>query len=78
MLETASGKILKLENGKYSRLLQRHDVARIFGVTTRTIQRWEGKDGFPRPLRTGRSPRWLVEDIEKYTAAKIAEREAQR
>ena len=69
--------ITKLGNANYFRFMRRQDIAKIFGVTTRTIQRWEGENGFPRPMRVGRSPYWLQEDIEKFTAAKIAQRGAQ-
>lgn len=40
------------------RMLNAADVARMFGVTRVTIDRWIGQGGFPRPLQpSGRKGR---------------------
>jgi prophage regulatory protein len=53
-----------------SRLLTVQQVARRYGVTSRTVWRWEALGRIPRGLRlTSTTVRWREEDIERHVAS---------
>ncbi len=75
MSEIPSGNNSGAAKNDPPKYLRRHDIAKKFGVTARTILRWEGKYAFPPPMRIGGTAFWLPEDLETFTQRKIAERE---
>jgi excisionase family DNA binding protein len=42
------------------------DVARILGVSERSVRRWVNQGKFPRPAMAGRLPRWSMVDIDDW------------
>jgi prophage regulatory protein len=53
-----------------AKLLTIQQVARRYGVTVRTIWRWEKNGRMPRAVRVTRGTvRWREEDIEKHVAS---------
>ncbi len=56
-------------------LLDKSKVAEFFGVSYRTLSRWQHDPNFPRAIRvtTSSRPRWVVAEIHAYIAAKSAE-----
>jgi predicted DNA-binding transcriptional regulator AlpA len=51
------------------RLLTVQQVARQYGITARTVWRWEATGQMPRGLRlTPRTVRWRKEDIDQHIA----------
>jgi predicted DNA-binding transcriptional regulator AlpA len=52
------------------RLVNVRQVARHYGVTARTVWRWEALGKIPRGLRvTDRTVRWREDEIEKHLAS---------
>jgi predicted DNA-binding transcriptional regulator AlpA len=50
-------------------LLNVQQVARQYGITARTVWRWEASGQMPRGLRlTPRTVRWRKQDIEQHIA----------
>jgi predicted DNA-binding transcriptional regulator AlpA len=48
-------------------LVGRLEVAKMLGVTTRTVQRYTERSDFPEPVETLATGRvWRVRDIEKW------------
>jgi len=43
--------------------LSQRDVARLFGVSVRTVHRWRQSRTFPKPLLVGSVVRFLEEDV---------------
>ena len=57
-----------------ARVLRRRAVQAITGLSRSTIYAKMGAGTFPSPIRLGaRSVGWLVEEIEAWIAARIAE-----
>jgi prophage regulatory protein len=57
-----------------ARVLRRRAVQAITGLSRRTIYAKMGAGTFPSPIRLGaRSVGWLVEEIEAWIEARIAE-----
>lgn len=57
-----------------SRVLRRRAVETITGLSRSTIYARMGAGTFPSPIRLGaRSVGWLVEEIEAWVEARIAE-----
>lgn len=46
-------------------LLTKHDLARRFCVTVRTIEIWRAAGKLPRPVVVS-GPRWRPEDVAKF------------
>lgn len=46
--------------------LDREDVARLFGVSSRTISRLRSKGAIPAPVRIGGLVRWRTKDILQF------------
>ena len=46
-------------------LLTKHDLARRFNVTLRTVERWRASGKIPKPTNVG-GPRWSARQIEHY------------
>jgi predicted DNA-binding transcriptional regulator AlpA len=45
----------------------REKIAAVFGVSTRTVDRWRGDKRFPQPLPLpGRLKKWSVASIERF------------
>jgi predicted DNA-binding transcriptional regulator AlpA len=58
-------------------LLNVQQVARRYGVTTRTIWRWHAAGRIPRRVRiTSSTVRWLASDIDRHVAALKSSAEA--
>lgn len=49
-------------------LLSAGEVARMLGVSTRTLWRLQSGGRLPEPIRLGGSTRWRVSDIEHWVA----------
>jgi excisionase family DNA binding protein len=49
-------------------LLSAGEVARVLGVSTRTLWRLQSGGRLPEPVRLGGSTRWRVSDIERWVA----------
>lgn len=59
------------------RVLRRRSVEEITGLPRSTIYALMERNAFPRPIPLGpKSVGWLASDIAKWTAARIAERDA--
>jgi predicted DNA-binding transcriptional regulator AlpA len=43
-----------------------NDLVEMFQVSRVAIYDWIEKEGFPKPLKIGRSARWIKKDIEVY------------
>jgi prophage regulatory protein len=41
-------------------------IAEKLGVSTRTLWRWIQEKIFPKPIKIGRSTRWLESDVVAY------------
>jgi prophage regulatory protein len=50
-------------------LLSAAGVARLLGLSSRTVARMNSSGGLPRPLRLGRSVRWRHQEIEAWIKA---------
>jgi prophage regulatory protein len=48
------------------KLLTMNDLVEMFQVSRVAIYDWIEKEGFPKPLKIGRSARWIKKDIEVY------------
>jgi predicted DNA-binding transcriptional regulator AlpA len=46
----------------------RAKLCQWFGVQSRTLQNWEGKNGFPRSLKIGGRDYYVQEEIDQYLA----------
>ena len=59
-----------------ARLVDIRTLARMLGVSVRHVERMEasGKLG-PRPVRLGRSKRWLLTDIEEWLRGRCPNRD---
>ena len=45
------------------------EVCRLFKVHRTTLDRWQVRHGFPRPVRIGaRAVRWMAKDVERWQA----------
>src|SRR5262245_59478185 len=47
-------------------LLRIREVAQIFRISTRQVWKLMAAGRFPKPLKIGRSSRWLASDIEQF------------
>ena len=52
------------------RTLSQRDLAQIYQVSIRTVQRWVAIGSLPTPIRPGRSPRWSQAAITAHQAGK--------
>jgi excisionase family DNA binding protein len=50
----------------HSLLLSKQDVAGLFGVTPRTIEKWIASGALPRPRHMGRNPYWERESFHEW------------
>ena len=50
-------------------LISAADVARMLGLSSRTVARMNSYGGLPRPVRLGRSVRWLRDEIQAWIKA---------
>lgn len=53
-------------------LLSVRDVAKLLGVTTKTIRRWTSDGRFPAPVTIGKLLRWTPEAVEEVLAVGVA------
>src|SRR5262245_36761819 len=52
------------------RLLSPADLARLLGVSPRTVRRWAADGSLPAPVRKGtRYIRWRVADVQRFLGA---------
>ena len=42
---------------------------RYGGITQRTLDRWRGYRGFPKPMQIGRINLWRIDELEAYEAS---------
>jgi predicted DNA-binding transcriptional regulator AlpA len=56
--------------------LDADSVAKIFGVSTRTLRTWVKKRTFLAPIKLGRKPLWLPTQLDDWTAKDAPRREA--
>jgi excisionase family DNA binding protein len=58
---------------KNARFMSGAEVATLLGVDPRTVPRWDGKNGFPVPIRTpGGQRRYRRAEVEEYLRRQIA------
>jgi DNA-binding transcriptional MerR regulator len=59
---------------KDAEMVTTEEVARMMGVSPKTVNRWDGLDGFPLPIRTpGGHRRWKRAEVEAYMLASRGE-----
>jgi excisionase family DNA binding protein len=49
-------------------LIRAEEVARLVGVSTRTLWRLVNAGEFPRPIHVGRNTRWRAADVEGWVS----------
>lgn len=57
------------------RLLTLHDVKKFTGLGATTIYHYMNEDRFPKPIKLGRSSRWVESELMAWLEAKKAERD---
>ncbi|GGD44719.1 helix-turn-helix transcriptional regulator [Sinisalibacter lacisalsi] len=65
-----------MQNTYPERLLPLHAVVDATGYQRATIYRKITQGAFPPPVKIGRASRWPESEIQKWIAARIAERTA--
>jgi predicted DNA-binding transcriptional regulator AlpA len=61
-------------------LFDKSSAAEFFGVSVRTLSRWQHDPAFPQPIRitsTSR-PRWIISEIKEYIEQKSTELNSDR
>lgn len=57
------------------RLLTLHDVRKFTGLGTATIYRYMHDGRFPKPVKLGRTTRWVESELMAWLEARKAERD---
>jgi predicted DNA-binding transcriptional regulator AlpA len=58
--------------------LDADSVAKIFGVSTRTLRTWVKKRAFLAPIKLGRKPLWLTTQLNDWTAKDAPRRDGEQ
>ena len=51
-------------------LLSSEDILARLKITTSTLYRWMGKQGFPRPIKLASTARWYSSEVEDWIASR--------
>lgn len=62
------------EPGLLAEFVRKEDLARDFGVSERTIERWVRLQLLPAPLRLGRTSLYHLPTVKKYLADQMEQR----
>jgi excisionase family DNA binding protein len=63
---------MKQDNRLLKDFVTKQEVAQMFGVTTRTVDRWVRLRQIPAPLKIGRQRLWHLPTVEKLLAEEAA------
>ncbi|WP_084426957.1 helix-turn-helix transcriptional regulator [Roseimaritima ulvae] len=55
-----------LHENELRRMLAANDVAKLFGISTRTLWRWVSSGRIMRPLTIGETKRWDRQKLEEW------------
>jgi excisionase family DNA binding protein len=60
------------ETAGIARLLSKKELARLLGVSPRSVDRLVAAGQLPRPIKVGALSRWRRDDVEQWIASQAA------
>ena len=64
-----------LEQLRHAELLAVEDLFTLYGWRTNSVEHHIRENGFPRPVKIGRSVRWVKAELDSWVARLVAQRD---
>ena len=63
-----------MSNSEWILAVDAKQLAKLLGISVRHISRMDASGKMPRPVKFGRSKRWLLDEIKRWVAAESPNR----